>query len=125
MSEHDFQNKMDGKLDNYHHEHVWNIETTLKSQPDTLSYIKKKYLPIKYLSQQLLFVKHVWQLSTIFYVLQPGDVLNLDVAVELANLIGAKRKNPPNLLNTCICQFTQEIRIAGRVSLENVNRYSF
>ena len=66
MSEHDFQNRMDGKLDNYHHEHVWNIETTLKSQPDTLSaYIKKSIYQVS----KLAVIVCQASMATLYYIL--------------------------------------------------------
>lgn len=65
MSEHDFQNKMDGKLDNYHHERAWNIETTLKSQPDTLSYIKKSIYQVS----KLAVIVCQASMATLYYIL--------------------------------------------------------
>ena len=66
MSEHDFQNKMDGKLDNYHHERAWNIEMTLKSQPDTLSaYIKKSIYQVS----KLAVIVCQASMATLYYIL--------------------------------------------------------
>ena len=66
MSEHDFQNRMDGKLDNYHHERAWNIETTLKSQPDTLSaYIKKSIYQVS----KLAVIVCQASMATLYYIL--------------------------------------------------------
>ena len=66
MSEHDFQNKMDGKLDNYHHERAWNIEMTLKSQPDTLSaYIKKSIYQVS----KLAVIVCQACMATLYYIL--------------------------------------------------------